>query len=118
MKILAITSSLTRASRSNQIVRVLQSVQFPKNISIDAADIDLKLYQQDLEASQFQSVRKFRKQLQDSEAIMFVASEMPFGFPYSITAPMLNAISWGGKDIKLNSLTSLYVCIYIRRPEQ
>jgi NAD(P)H-dependent FMN reductase len=95
MKILAITSSIARASKVNQIVTILQSVQLPRNVIVEAAHIDMPLFNADPEPTQMDKIIKFRTQLQDSKAVLFVASEMPLGYFYSITAPLLNATSWG-----------------------
>lgn len=95
MKILAISSSFSKFSKSNRIVKILKSIELPNDVSVEAANIKLNLFSADKSSFDSQAVVKFRQQLEDSKAVLFVASEMPNGFQYSVTAALLNSINWG-----------------------
>ena len=108
MKVLAISSSIRPAAKSNQIVKMLQSVKGPKNVQIEAANIDLKLFRSECLPSQSNDdVAKLRHQLHESKAVLFVASELPMGFPYSVTAPLLNVCKSNHIYINIYNLSAL-----------
>ena len=93
MKILAIASSLRQTSKTQKIMNMLHDIHLPKNTFINAADINMELFRQESPLSP--TVQKFREQLSDSRAVLFIASEKPLNFTYAVSAPLLNAVNWG-----------------------
>lgn len=89
--VLGISGSLRKAAATTGLLRAV-STQLPKEVRFEIADLNLPLFNRDLEVTGKvpDSVRTLREQLQVADAILFSVPEHTFG----IAAPIQNAIDW------------------------
>lgn len=98
IKILGIPSCIHRQASSQQLLHLMQRAG-GTDWSLDIADLSgLPLFNRDLHYSptsqQKSQIEHFRNLVEGSQALIFCASEYPLGYPYSVTAPLKNAIDW------------------------
>ncbi len=99
IKILGIGGSLRKGSYSRAILMAAVEL-LPKNVSMEVADIsDIPIFNQDEEAESPPSVKRFKKQIKDADAILFCTPEYNFGMP----GYLKNAIDWASRPYGDNS---------------
>ncbi len=93
IKILGICGSLRKGSYNMMALRTAQKL-VPEQVEIKIAEIGgLPLFSQDLEANPPLSVLRFRKEVQNADALLFASPE----HNYSVTAALKNALEWGSR---------------------
>ncbi len=93
LTILGICGSLRKGSYNMMLLKVAQK-NAPENVEIKIAEIgDLPLFNQDLETNPPVSVSRFREQVKNADALLFVSPE----HNYSVTAALKNALEWGSR---------------------
>lgn len=93
LKVLAICGSLRKGSYNKMILNEAIKVA-PETMEIEIAEIgDLPLFNQDLEANPPASVVRFREQVKNAHALLFVTPE----YNYSVTAVLKNVLEWGSR---------------------
>lgn len=91
--ILGICGSLRKGSYNMMALKTAQKLA-PDNIEIKIAEIkDLPLFNQDLETDPPPSVLRFRKEVQEADALLLTSPE----HNYSVTAALKNALEWGSR---------------------
>lgn len=97
IKILGIPSCIHKQASSIQLLHLIKSIG-GKDWELEIADLsNLPLFNRDLNqtlSSEKFEVDNFRNLVNEAQAIIFCASEFPLGYPYSVTAPLKNAIDW------------------------
>lgn len=99
IKILGIPSCIHKKASSIQLLHLMKKIG-GKDWELDVADLSgLPLFNRDLHLNNTKSIQKaevdnFRNLVNEAQAIIFCASEFPLGYPYSVTAPLKNAIDW------------------------
>ncbi len=99
IKILGIVGSLREGSYNKSLMNsALELV--PKGAILEVADISqIPIFNQDLENGLPEPVIKFKKQIKESDAILFATPE----YNYSIPGPLKNAIDWASRPYPDNS---------------
>lgn len=92
--ILGLSGSLRRAATTTGLLRGL-SYNLPLGIRTEIADLNMPIYNKDLQDSRRipDSVRIFREQAQAADAFVFSMPENTYG----VSSPMQNAIDWALK---------------------
>jgi len=104
VRILGISGSLRKASFNTGMLRYI-SANLPKNVDLQVADISrLPLFNGDLndmkdESKDPLSVVAFRKQIRQSDAILFASAE----YNYGMSGVLKNAIDWGSRSANGNA---------------
>lgn len=101
IKILGIPSCIHKKASSIQLLHLMKNFG-GKDWELNVADLSgLPLFNRDLNLNlnntssiQKAEVDNFRNLVNEAQAIIFCASEFPLGYPYSVTAPLKNAIDW------------------------
>ncbi len=106
MKFALISGSLRKASYNRSLLRVVESL-LPSDVDVVWVDIDLPLYNQDVEdqVPLPPSVLAFRAALKDADAVLFGTPEYNYGIPGTVK----NAIDWGSRPPKSNAWKRLPV---------
>lgn len=98
-KILGIGGSLRKGSYSMSVLKGALEL-LPKGTEMEIADLsDIPIFNQDDEKSQPASVKKFKKQIRDADALLFCTPEYNFGVP----GYLKNAIDWASRPYEDNS---------------
>jgi len=94
LKILGISGSLRKASCNSGMLRAA-ATQMPADVEFTIADINLPLYNGDLDVPGKvpESVVRFKKALKEADAVLIATAE----YNYSMTAPLKNAVDWGSR---------------------
>ena len=94
IKILGISGSLRKGSFNTAALRAAIELA-PEGVTIIEADIsDIPLYNEDVNAQgRPPSVERFRQQIRDADAILFVTPE----YNYSVPGVLKNAIDWASR---------------------
>mmetsp|Transcript_28977 Transcript_28977/g.93423 ORF Transcript_28977/g.93423 Transcript_28977/m.93423 type:complete len:237 (+) Transcript_28977:367-1077(+) len=93
MKIAAIGSTLRQASVNNGLIRAASELAPKHKMEIRAVDLNLPLFNQDLEKDPPASVLKMHELLDDSDAVLFSVAE----YNYGVSGVMKNAIDWASR---------------------
>ena len=94
IKILGISGSLRKGSFNTAALRAAIELA-PEGVTIIEADIsDIPLYNEDVNAQgRPPSVERFRQQIRDADALLFVTPE----YNYSVPGVLKNAIDWASR---------------------
>lgn len=93
IKVLAICGSLRKGSYNRMVLNEAIKLT-PETMEITVAEIgDLPLFNQDLEMNPPVSVNRFREQVKNADALLFVTPE----HNYSVPAVLKNALEWGSR---------------------
>lgn len=93
LKILALCGSLRKGSYNRMVLNEAIKLA-PDSMEITVAEIgDLPLFNQDLEANQLAPVTRFKDQVKNADALLFVTPE----HNYSVPAVLKNALEWGSR---------------------
>lgn len=94
IKILGISGSLRKGSFNTAALHAAMALA-PDGVTITEADIsEIPLYNEDLHAQgRPPSVERFRQQIRDADAILFVTPE----YNYSVPGVLKNAIDWASR---------------------
>ena len=99
MKVLTIVGSIRKDSVNLKLAKEVAKLA-PKEMEIEIyIPSDLPLFTQDLEQNPPESVKKLKKKITDSDAILFVTPE----HNHTISAVLKNAIEWGNRPWGDNS---------------
>lgn len=99
IKILGIGGSLRKASYSRSVLEAALEL-LPKNVSMEIAGISgIPIFNQDEEAEAPQSVKRFKRQIRNADALLFCTPEYNFGVP----GYLKNAIDWASRPYGDNS---------------
>jgi NAD(P)H-dependent FMN reductase len=97
IKVLGIPSCIHKQASSQQLLNLMKSVGGSDWVLTIADLSSLPLFNRDLQDSlsfQKSNVEYFRSLVDESNAVIFCASEYPLGYAYSVSAPLKNAIDW------------------------
>jgi chromate reductase len=98
-KVAVIVGSLRKASVNRQFAEALAKLARPQ-LDLRIVEIgDLPLYDQDLEAELPASVQRFKREIEASDAVLFVTPE----YNRTFSAALKNAIEWGTRPWGKNS---------------
>lgn len=98
-KVAVIVGSLRKGSVNRQFAEALAKLARPK-LDLRIVEIgDLPLYDQDLETELPASVQRFKREVEASDAVLFVTPE----FNRTFSAALKNAIEWGTRPWGKNS---------------
>jgi chromate reductase len=94
LRVLGISGSLRKGSFNTAALRAALELA-PAGVVIDEAEIgDLPLYNDDVRLAGYPpSVARFRAQVADADAVLFVTPE----YNYSISGVLKNAIDWASR---------------------
>lgn len=92
-KVAVIVGSLRKGSLNRQLAEALAKLARPR-LDLEIVEIgDLPLYNQDDEAALPAPVQRFKSQIEDADAVLFVTPE----YNRSFSAALKNAIEWGSR---------------------
>lgn len=98
-KVLALIGGISKDSLNKKFYRALKE-HAPTDVSLETFDISrLPFFSQDIENDLPASVREFKKQIEDSEALLFITPEYNRSFP----GVLKNALDWGSRPPNSNS---------------
>lgn len=98
-KVAVVVGSLRKGSFNRQFAQALASLAQPK-LELRVVEIgDLPLYSQDLETELPSPVRRFKREIEAADAVLFVSPE----YNRSFSAALKNAIEWGSRPWGKNS---------------
>lgn len=93
VKILGISGSARKGSYNVALLRAAKEV-LPEGASLEICDISsLPMFSQDIESTPPESVVSFKRQIRESDALLFASPE----HNYTITALLKNAIEWANR---------------------
>ena len=92
LKIVALIGSLREKSLNKYLLNYVKN-KAEDTLDIETADINLPLFNEDIETNPQESVIKLRNIIKNSDGILFVTPE----YNYSITGVLKNAIDWGSR---------------------
>ena len=96
--VLAVAGSLRRASYNRAVLCAVAELA-PPSLSINPFDLDLPLYNGDLEPSPPARIVELRARIRAAGAILFATPE----YNYSISGVLKNAIDWGSQPFGANA---------------
>jgi chromate reductase len=106
IKIIGLAGSLRQDSFNKALMQT--AVEFcPKNAEIEVADINLPLFNQDMENDLPESVEIFKAKIESADAVLIAAPE----YNYSFSGVLKNAIDWGSRPFGNNSFENKPVAI-------
>jgi len=98
-KVAVVVGSLRKDSVNRQFAQALTKLARPR-LDLQIVEIgDLPLYDQDLEAELPAAVVRFKREIEDADAVLFVTPE----FNRTFSAALKNAIEWGSRPWGKNS---------------
>lgn len=93
VRVLGISGSARRRSYNTALLMAATEL-LPEGVSMEICDIsDLPLFNQDLERTPPESVVRLKRQVRESDALLFASPE----HNYTITALLKNAIEWANR---------------------
>ncbi len=105
-RIAAISGSLRRASYNRGLLRAAQALA-PGGVTIDILEIDLPVFNEDLEAAEPTAVTTFKKRVRDANAVLIATPEYNWGIPGGLK----NAIDWCSRPLATNVLKQKPIAI-------
>ncbi len=105
-KIAVFVGSLRKNSINQQLAYELEKI-LPEGVTFDYANLDLPLYNADLEAEYPTEARNLKERVEAADGILFVTPEHNRSF----TAVMKNAIDWVSRPWGTNSFNGKPVAI-------
>jgi len=94
LRILGVSGSLRKASCNSGLIRAAARLSEDLGYEFQIADIDLPLYNGDVEAQGFPpSVLRWREQIAQADALLIASPE----YNYSMTGVLKNAIDWASR---------------------
>jgi chromate reductase len=102
LSILGFAGSLRNGSYNRALLRVAADL-VPKDVKLDIFDLEgIPLFNQDLENSMPEIVKKFKAKIRSADAILIATPE----YNYSIPGVLKNAIDWASRPYGDNSFDS------------
>lgn len=99
-KILTLVGGISKGSINQRLFRALKKIA-PKDLEFSDFDIStLPFFSQDIETNTPEVVKKFKAQIENADAILFITPE----YNRSIPGVLKNAIDWGTRPSGKNSL--------------
>lgn len=93
VKILGISGSGRKGSYNTALLEEAKKL-VPEGVTLEIHDVsNLPLFNQDLEKTMPPSVKEFKRQIREADAILFASPE----HNYTVTAVLKNAIEWGNR---------------------
>ena len=93
MKVVGLVGSLRKNSRHMAMMKYAQSV-FPAGAEVTIADLNVPLFNEDLEADVPESVKILQDQVNGADAVLVACPE----YNYGVTAALKNALDWVSRD--------------------
>jgi chromate reductase len=107
LNILGFAGSLRNGSYNRALLRVAADL-VPKDVKLDIFDLEgIPPFNQDLENSMPEIVKKFKAKIKSADAILIAAPE----YNYSISGVLKNAIDWASRPYGDNSFDSKPVAV-------
>jgi chromate reductase len=112
LNILGFAGSLRNGSYNRALLRVAADL-VPKDVKLDIFDLEgIPLFNQDLENSMPEIVKKFKAKIRSADAILIATPE----YNYSIPGVLKNAIDWASRPYGDNSFDSKPVAVMSASP--